>query len=113
MQDIQEMDRSISGFVPVANPSESVTHIRVSVSHGAGRGYLLGMTPVALEEKSFGKFWTCILTKGRFHALGDSGRFSQKKLRAYFEAAQGDIVSNTGIAWSMLERMATEEGVAL
>ena len=113
MQDIQEQDRSISGFVPVANPSASVTHIRVSVSHAPGRGYLLGMTPVALEDKSFGRFWTCNLTKCRFHALGDSGRYSQKKIKGYFEAAHCDIQSNTGIAWSMLGGIATAEGVAL
>ena len=123
MQDIKCSDRSIAGFIPVANPNKACTHLRVSVFYSKGgmnyfnynkepSGFFLSVSPVALEDNAWGKAWTTVLTKGFKSLIEGAGRFSQKKLEAHFQAVQRDIENSTGLVTEISSKVAASEGVA-
>jgi hypothetical protein len=124
MIDIQIRDRSASGFVPVKNPTDEFTHIRVSISFQKGginyfnykeepKGYWISVSPVRLEKKDYGSFWTTLLSKGFRHFLEAAPRFNQKKLDSLFTQVQADINSNTGVVTDIMNKVTNLEKVAV
>ena len=123
MIDIQVSDRAKAGFIPVANPTDEVTHFRVSVTYSKGginyfnyqnepKGYWINVSPVKLEVKEYGSFWSTLLSKGFRHFVEEAPRFNKKKLDSLFSQLRDDVKNKTGIVTEIMNKVATSEGVA-
>ena len=112
MLDIQSRERSLSGFVPVGNSNDKCTHLRVSVFHQKGQGFVLNVIPVVLENRpGIGNTWTTVLTKGKMVRIEEANRYNEAKLAKLFNEAAGSLEAKQGLACTICQQVASHEGV--
>jgi hypothetical protein len=114
---------SVNGIrvrVPVANPTEDVTHIEVSVFYQKGGvnyasgnrepgGIYCAVRPVKIADGMV----SFILFSGTKRLLETAERLNRKRLAAVGERVEADVKMQIGSTWELVRHVCTAQGITI